>query len=86
MRFLKFLFIVISMVLLFALGYWATDSFIEPKAYNYMVKNFTAIKSGSPDVVLIVIDDKSVGRHRWPWKRDLYCGIYNYFKEYGKSE
>ena len=86
MRFLKFLFVVISMALLFVLGYWATDNFIEPKAYNYMVKNFTAIKSGSPDVVLIVIDDKSVGRHRWPWKRDLYCGIYNYFKEYANEK
>lgn len=86
MRFLKFLFVVISMALLFILAYWAADNFIEPKAYNYMVKNFTAVKSGSPDVVLIVIDDKSVGRHRWPWKRDLYCGIYNYFKEYANEK
>lgn len=86
MRFLKFLFIVMSIVLLFALGYWATDSFVEPKAYNYMMKNFTAIKSGSPDIVLIVIDDKSIGRHRWPWRRDLYCGIYNYFSEYTNAK
>lgn len=86
MRFLKFLFIVISITLLFALGYWATDNFVEPKAYNYMVKNFTAIKSGSPDIVLIVIDDKSIGRHRWPWKRDLYCGIYDYFSEYTNAK
>lgn len=86
MRFLKFLFIVISMVLLFSLAYWATDNFVEPKAYNYMMKNFTAIKSGSPDIVLIVIDDKSIGRHRWPWKRDLYCGIYNYFSEYTNAK
>lgn len=86
MRFLKFLFILISIVLLFALGYWATDNFIEPKAYNYMMKNFTAIKSGSPDIVLIVIDDKSIGRHRWPWKRNLYCNIYDYFREYTNAK
>lgn len=86
MRFLKFLFILISIVLLFALSYWATDNFIEPKAYNYMMKNFTAIKSGSPDIVLIVIDDKSIGRHRWPWKRNLYCNIYDYFREYTNAK
>lgn len=86
MRFLKFLFILISIVLLFSLGYWATDNFVEPKAYNYMMKNFTATKAGSPDIVLIVIDDKSIGRHRWPWKRDLYCGIYDYFREYTNAK
>lgn len=86
MRFLKFLFIIISIILLFTLSYWATDNFVEPKAYNYMMKNFTATKSGSPNIVLIVIDDKSIGRYRWPWKRDLYCNIYNYFREYTKAK
>jgi len=84
MRFLKFLLITISIFLFFWLAYWSSDSFFEPKAYNYMVKTFTAYKHGSSDIVLIVIDDKSIGRHRWPWKRNLYCGIYNYFKEYTK--
>lgn len=82
MRFIKFLLITISIFLFFWLSYWATDEFFEPKAYNYMVKTFTAHKKGSDNIVLIVIDDKSIGRHRWPWKRDLYCGIYKYFSEY----
>lgn len=51
-----------------------------------MMKNFTAAKAGSPDIVLIVIDDKSIGRHRWPWRRDLYCGIYDYFREYTNAK
>ena len=82
MRFLKFLIITLSIFLFFWLAYWASDRFFEPKAYNYMVKTFTAVKHGSSDIVLIVIDDKSIGRHRWPWKRNLYCDIYNYFKKY----
>lgn len=86
MRFLKFLLIAISIFLFFWLAYWASDTFFEPKAYNYMIKTFTANKHGSSDIVLIVIDDKSIGRHRWPWKRNLYCSIYDYFKEFTKCK
>lgn len=86
MRFIKFLLLVFSIFLFFWLAYWATDEFFEPKTYNYMVKNFTAHKTGSDDIVLIVIDDKSIGRYRWPWRRDLYCPIFDYFKEYTNAK
>ena len=86
MKFLKFLLISVSILLFFWLAYLASDTFFEPKAYNYMVKNFTAYKHGSSDIVLVVIDDKSIGRHRWPWKRELYCGIFDYFTEYTKAK
>ena len=86
MRFIKFFLLMLSILLFFWLAYWATDNFIEPKVYNYMVKTFTATKSGSDNIVLIVIDDKSIGRHRWPWKRNLYCPIFNYFKEYTNAK
>ena len=86
MRFIKFLLLLISILLFFWLAYWATDTFFEPKTYNYMVKNFTATKHGSKDIVLVVIDDKSVGKYRWPWKRNLYCNILDYFREYTKCK
>ena len=86
MRFIKFLLVSLSVCLFFLLAYVATDNFLEPKAYNYMVKTFTAYKTGSNNIALIVIDDKSIGRHRWPWSRDLYCGIYDYFKEYTNAK
>ena len=86
MRFVRFLLILLAIVLFFVLAYSATDTFLEPKAYNYMVQSFTAHKTGSDNIVLIVIDDKSIGRYRWPWKRDLYCGIYDYFREYTSAK
>lgn len=86
MKFLRFLLISFSIFLFFWVAYWATDTFFEPKAYNHMVKTFTAVKKGSDNIALIVIDDKSIGRYRWPWKRNLYCGIYNYFKEYTNAK
>ena len=86
MRFLKFLLIVIAVIIFFLSAYFVTDLLFEPRAYNHMVKTFTAHKNGSSDIVLVVIDDKSIGRYRWPWKRNLYCDIYDYFREYTKAK
>ncbi len=47
-----------------------------------MVKNYTATKSGSADIVIVVIDDKSLSRIRWPWKREMYNKIFEYFHKY----
>lgn len=58
----------------------------EPNAYNFMIKNFSARKAGSQDIVVIVIDDKSIAHHRWPWKRELYGEIFEYLNTYGKPK
>lgn len=79
---LKSILIVISILVFMVVAYFISSTFFEPKAYNYMVKNFTAHKYGSSDIVIITIDDKSIERIRWPWKRELYCKIFNYLKDY----
>ena len=60
--------------------------FFEPGVYNYMVKNFTAHKTGSDDIVVITIDDKSLSRYQWPWKRELYAEIFEYFDKYTETK
>ena len=52
--------------------------FFEPRAYNFMLENFTAKSTGSDEIVLIVIDDKSIEQYRWPWQRSLYAKIFEY--------
>ena len=47
-----------------------------------MVKNFTALENASDDIVLVVIDDKSTAKYRWPWKRELYAKIFEYLNDY----
>ena len=37
---------------------------------------------GSGDIILVVIDAKTVEKYRWPWKRELNCKIYEYFLNY----
>ena len=58
----------------------------EPKIYNLMVQNFTANKNGSSQIAVIVIDDKSIERYRWPWSRDLYSKIFEYLNTYAKPQ
>lgn len=84
MKFLKGLLLFFSILFFMLLAYSISNNFFEPKAFNFMVKNFTAVKNGSSDIVIVVIDDKSIGKYRWPWKRNLYCKVFNYLNEYAK--
>lgn len=86
MKFLKGLVLFFSIVFFMLIAYSISNNFFEPKAFNFMVKNFTAVKTGSNDIVIIVIDDKSIGKYRWPWKRNLYCKVFNYLNEYAKPK
>lgn len=58
----------------------------EPKVYNLMVHKFSALKTGSENIAVIVIDDKSIERYRWPWKRDLYAKMFEYLNTYSKPQ
>ena len=81
--FIKSAIIHIFLSLLVILISW---QFFEPAAYNLMHKFFTARTSGSKDIVLIVIDDKSIEQYRWPWQRDLYAEIFEYLHKYSNPK
>lgn len=74
--------ILFSILVFMLVVYFISAAFFEPKAYNTMVKNFSASKYGSNEIVLIVIDDKSISQIRWPWKRELYGKMFEYFNTY----
>ena len=61
-------------------------SLIEPNAYNFMVKSFVATQSGSSDIAVIVIDDKSIEYHRWPWPREYYAQMMEFLSDYSKPK
>lgn len=79
----------IIVLLVFCFVYFLTYNLAEPKAYDFMTKhaltqklpfdNFKKVY-GSDDIVLVVIDAKTVEKYRWPWKRDVNCKIFEYFK------
>lgn len=82
MKNIKSIIIVVSIFVFMLVAYAISSSFFEPKAYNFMVQNFSAFNNGSKDIVIIAIDDDSVSAVRWPWKRELYSKIFNYLHEY----
>lgn len=83
---LKSTIIVFSILVFMVVAYVISTSFFEPKAYNFMVQNFSAVNHGSKEIVIITIDDKSLARIRWPWKRELYSKIFGYLSKYSMAK
>lgn len=79
---IKSIIIIFSILVFMLVAYFISASFFEPKAYNFMVRNFVAKNTGSDEIVVITIDDKSVSQIRWPWKRELYGKIFDYLNHY----
>lgn len=67
---------LISVISIFSLFLW------ENSFYDLMMRIVPSTTTGSEEIALIVIDDKSVKAHRWPWKRSLYGDILTYFNNY----
>ena len=92
---IKFIFASISITLIFLVVAFITYNLAEPKAYDFMTKQFSVEKLpfdnikktyGSDDIILVVTDIQTVQKYRWPWKRDLNCKIIGFFSEYTKAK
>ena len=91
MKFLKSKGYIIKSFLLFVLILFVTvffsRIFLEPFMYNFFVKNATSnSKMGSDGIVIVAIDDVSISYHRWPWPREMYGEIFNYFNDYANPK
>ena len=92
---IKYIFFSIIIIFILIFVYLLSYTYIEPKAYDFMVRNvltnrlpFDKNKNiyGHDDIVLVVVDEKSAERYRWPWKRDKYCEIFDYFLKYTNAK
>ena len=63
--------IFIVFLLLASFVYWLSSSFCDKKANDVVTKVLTNIqnKKSSDDVVLVVVDGKSIKQRAWPWQR-----------------
>ena len=77
MKKFKPLIIFIAVIVFMFITYFIFNFFVEPKFYNVMMNSVVADKAGHSDTVIIVIDDKSISKQRWPWKRDMYAKMFN---------
>ena len=92
---IKTIFSIFLLTIVISTAYLFIYNLFEPRVYNFLTSNVLVKKLpfdhnkrvyGSDDIVLIMIDAKSVEKYRWPWRRDLYCGILNYFSQYTKAK
>ncbi len=92
---LRFAFFTALIVITLCLTAVFSFLILEPKVYDYMLQHvlterlpFDTNKNvyGHDDVVLVMIDDKSIEKYRWPWKRDLNNKVLGYFKDYAKPK
>ena len=73
--------------LIFFIVYIIGVSIFELKSYNFLVKMTTQNAKASDDIMLIVIDDKSLHElGRWPWKRSRYEQIFEYITNHTKAK
>ena len=100
---IKYVFVSLAIIAIFLFVYFVTYTFVEPKAYDFMVRNvqtelfnvklfgkqFVDTKKqvyATDDVVIVVIDDKTVERYKWPWKREKLCKVLDYFSKYTEAK
>ena len=81
----KFLFLVFAFI--FLVVYALTSNILQLKSYNIMNKMTVNNRLASDNVLLVVIDDKSLHEiGRWPWKREYYLEIFDYFENYTNAK
>lgn len=92
---LKTFLTILIITFIFIFVAFVTYNLAEPKAYDFMTKNVLTQKLpfdknkkvlGSDDIVLVIIDAKTVEKYRWPWKREVNCKIFEYFAQYAKPK
>lgn len=81
------LLLAFSSVLIFFIVYFLGATIFEPKSYNFLVKMTTQSAKASDDIIMVVIDDKSLHQlGRWPWKRTRYGEIFEYIENYTNAK
>lgn len=79
--------IAIAAIVIFFLSYIIGDTIFQNKSYNFMVKYTSGDNIASDDIILVVIDDKSLHElGRWPWKRDKTIDIFDFLEYYTNSK
>ena len=80
---------VAFVIMTFAVIFIVNSNVFELKSisYDFMIKINSNKQAASNDIVLVVIDDKSLSDlGRWPWKRSLFNEIFEYLNDYTDSK
>lgn len=77
----KIIIFFLFLVILYSV-YTLSSNFLDVKVNDYFTKNSLLIKKNiaSNQVVLVVIDNQSLDKITWPWKKDLFTDIFDYLE------
>ncbi len=80
--------VIISFLFVATIAYIISTQFLDRSANDYAVKQITYNQKeyGSDDIVIVVIDDKSLEYIRWPWPRSLYTDIFEFLQNEAKAK
>ena len=68
-------------LLLAGLIFILSNAITEATVSDFFIQKLVNHKDhGSKDIVLVVIDDASLEKIRWPWRRDLYAEIFDFLE------
>lgn len=83
----KFIITLIFIVLTVFI-YFFSLKYVDTKLNDKFIKALTFIKNekSSDNVVLVVIDNKSVSKIKWPWTKDLYSDIFDFLQDKAKAK
>lgn len=73
--------LVVATLIMITMTYHFTSEIFYTKSYDYMTKLTSYSRTPSNDIVLVMIDDKSLMQiGRWPWKRMKYADVFDFLK------
>ncbi len=83
----KFIIFFIFLLVFYAV-YVLSSNHLDVKVNDCFTKNILKIKknSASNEVVLVVIDNQSLDKISWPWKKDLFSDIFDYLENISSAK
>lgn len=68
--------------------YGLSSYYCDNKFNDFFIKVHTKVlnKTAPNNVVLVVVDDKSLNKISWPWKRSLFSNIFDFLEFYGNAK
>ncbi len=79
---ISLLIVLASFLFVAVISYKLSTDFLDKNVNDYFVKQHTYKNNmvGSDDIALIIIDEKSIEKLRWPWARTYYTDIFEYLQ------
>ena len=59
---------------------------LNKSANAFLISNFSANSNVSLDIIEVIVDDYSIQKYKWPWSRENFIELLDYFHTYAKPK